>query len=86
MGRKEIPQRELRNRIGAVLREAEAGTDFTITVSGRPVARLGPLEGARTEVDRATIERILAIPIDSEALAADLDKAEAPVDDPWKGH
>jgi prevent-host-death family protein len=42
--RRTIPQRELRNNISAVLREAEAGTWFTITVRGRPVARLGPLE------------------------------------------
>ena len=37
-----IPQRELRNNISAVLREAQAGTQFVITVRGRPVARLGP--------------------------------------------
>lgn len=37
-----IPQKELRNNIGEVLRRAEAGERFTITVSGRPVAQLGP--------------------------------------------
>jgi prevent-host-death family protein len=37
-----IPQKELRNNIGEVLRRAEAGEELTITVSGRPVARLGP--------------------------------------------
>jgi prevent-host-death family protein len=37
-----IPQKELRNNVGEVLRRAEAGEEFTITVSGRPVARLGP--------------------------------------------
>lgn len=35
-----IPQRELRNSIGEATREAEAGTEFTITVRGRPVAKL----------------------------------------------
>ena len=39
-----IPQRELRNNVAEVLRRAEAGEDLTITVSGRPVAHLGPLE------------------------------------------
>lgn len=79
-----IPQRELRNNVAAVLREAEAGGTFTITVRGRPVARLGPAtEGQRTDVDRATIRRILSLPIDSETLQADLDAAEAPIDDPW---
>jgi prevent-host-death family protein len=37
-----IPQKELRNNVGEVLRRAEAGEEFTITVAGRPVARLGP--------------------------------------------
>lgn len=86
MPRRTIPQRDLRNDIASVLREAEAGTVFTVTVRGRPVAQLGPLEascGPRTDVDRATLRRILALPIDSEALAADLEAAEAPLDDPW---
>jgi prevent-host-death family protein len=84
MPRRTIPQRDLRNDIAAVLREAEAGTMFTVTVRGRPVAQLGPMQsGPRTDVDRATLHRILALPIDSEALAADLDAAEAPLDDPW---
>ena len=37
-----IPQKELRNSVGDVLRRAEAGERFTITVAGRPVAELGP--------------------------------------------
>jgi len=37
-----IPQKELRNNISEVLRRAEAGEEFTITVSGRPAAHLGP--------------------------------------------
>lgn len=36
-----IPQKELRNNVAEVLRRAEAGEEFTITVSGRPVAQLG---------------------------------------------
>lgn len=86
MARRTIPQRELRNNIAAVLREAERGTVFTVTVRGRPVAQLGPVTtavGPRTDVGRSTIRRILAMPIDSAALAADLDGAEAPLDDPW---
>lgn len=84
MADRTIPQRELRNNIAAVLRAAEAGETFTITVRGRPVARLVPPRAGepRTDVDRATIERILALPIDDE-LAADLHAAEAPVGDPW---
>lgn len=37
-----IPQKELRNNVGEVLRRAEAGEELTVTVAGRPVARLGP--------------------------------------------
>ena len=79
-----IPQRELRNNVGDVLRAAEAGETFTITVRGRPVARLGPMSGdePRVDVDRATIRRLLAEPVDAE-LADDLDAVEEPLDDPW---
>lgn len=80
-----IPQRELRNNIGAVLRAAQAGETFTVTVRGRPVARVVPPGDPgrpRTDVDRETIRRILALPID-DALARELDEAEEPVDEPW---
>ena len=39
-----IPQKELRNDVADVLRRAEAGEEFTITVAGRPVAQLGPAQ------------------------------------------
>lgn len=85
MADRTIPQRELRNNIAAVLRAAEAGETFTVTVRGRPVARLVPPGEAgapRTDVDRTTLRRILADPLD-DALAEDLDAAEATLDDPW---
>lgn len=53
-----IPQGKLRNEIGAVLRRAEQGERFTVTVAGRPVAELGPLPGARA---LAAPERLAAI-------------------------
>jgi prevent-host-death family protein len=85
MADRTIPQRELRNNITEVLRAAEAGETFTVTVRGRPVARLippGDVEKPRTDVDRATLRRILAGPLD-DSLEADLEAAEAPIDDPW---
>jgi prevent-host-death family protein len=86
MAHRTIAQRDLRNDVTRVLREAQAGTTFTITVRGQPVAHLGPVTSApspRVDVDRDTIRAILAAPVDSEAWSADLD-AEAPVDDPWR--
>jgi prevent-host-death family protein len=85
-----IPQRELRNNVAEVLRRAEAGTEFTITVRGRPVARLSPVDRPherRLEVDSKTFAAILAsTPVD-DALATDIAKARAeeePVGDPWR--
>jgi len=86
MAEKIIPQRELRNNAGGVLRAAEAGETFTVTVRGRPVARLVPFAEAGllpcTDVDRDTVRRILELPIDDE-LERDLSEVEAPVTDPW---
>ena len=53
-----------------------------MTVRGRAVARVVPLGDAdqrRVDVDRATIRRILSLPVD-EGFASDVDAAEAPVD------
>lgn len=84
-----IPQRELRNNIGEVLRQAEAGTEFTITVRGRPVARLGPVGQPlvrRADVDAGAVLRLLAeTPVD-DGFSADLAALrgeEEPVGDPW---
>lgn len=91
MAERTIPQRELRNQIGRILREAESGTVFTVTVRGRPVARLGPPErhpAPRVDVDRETLRGILAATPVDEGLADEIDAlraAEAPVGDPWAG-
>jgi prevent-host-death family protein len=89
MRHRTIPQRELRNDVAAILREAEAGTEFTVTVRGRAVAKLGPVNDfpePREDVDRETLLKILReTPVD-EAWAADLAEmraAEQPIDDPW---
>jgi prevent-host-death family protein len=77
---KVIPQRQLRNEIGRVLREAQEGQEFTITVRGEPVAHLGPRPvERRLNVDAKSVAAILATPIDTEDFEAELDAAEAPV-------
>lgn len=68
---KVIPQRELRNNVSRVLREVEQGERMRITVDGRPVADLIPIEEQRSIlVPRSRMERIL------ESASLDADFAE----------
>jgi prevent-host-death family protein len=76
-----IPQKELRNHIGEVLRRAEAGEQFTITVSGRPVAALGPVR-ARQWVPSAQLAGLWATPPDP-TLNKDLELLGGQLTDPW---
>jgi prevent-host-death family protein len=41
-----VGARELRTNLAAVLRQAAAGERVVVTVDGRPVAQLGPVEAA----------------------------------------
>jgi prevent-host-death family protein len=73
--RREIPQRELRNNISAVLREVEAGDAVRVTVRGRPVAELVPLVAGRDHLSPAEVRRIvLEAPLD-EGFSADIESA-----------
>lgn len=56
---REVPQRELRNDVGRVLREVAAGARLRVTVRGRPVADLVPVDTSRQFVPRAEVEAIL---------------------------
>jgi prevent-host-death family protein len=76
-----IPQKELRNHVGDVLRRAEAGEQFTITVSGRPVAQLGPIR-TRQWVPSAQLADLWATPPDP-TLDKDLKALEGELIDPW---
>lgn len=60
-----IPQKELRNNVGEILRRAEAGEEFEITVSGRPVATLGPAR-KRQWVSASELNKVLATPTDPD--------------------
>ena len=82
-----IPQRELRNNVSEVLRRAEAGERFTITVAGRPVAELGPPAAERRGATFEELREILAKnPVDPE-WAEDLrqmrEEDRADSRDPW---
>jgi len=76
-----IPQKELRNNVGQVLRRAEAGEQITITVSGRPVAVLGPAQ-TRQWVDTGDLRELWRLPPDA-TLAQELRAFGAGLRDPW---
>lgn len=76
-----IPQKELRNNVSDVLRRAEAGEEFTITVAGRPVAQLGP-HVKRRWVSGPALAAVFRTPA-PETLSADLERFPAELVDPF---
>ena len=76
-----IPQKELRNNVAEVLRRAEAGEEFTITVAGRPVAELGPAR-RRQWVSGADLAKVWRTPA-PQGLGEDLEQFPAEVADPF---
>jgi prevent-host-death family protein len=82
-----IPQRELRNNVSEILRRAEQGERFTITVSGRPVAELGPPASEGRGVTVPELWRLLAEnPADpdwAEDLRRMRDEDRENARDPW---
>ena len=76
-----IPQKELRNNVGEVLRRAEAGEEFTVTVAGRPVARLGPA-ARRQWVAGAVLQQVWNGPA-PQTLAEDLETFPGALADPF---
>ncbi len=76
-----IPQKELRNHVGEVLRRAEAGEHITITVSGRPVAELGPVR-VRQWVPSSQLADLWSTPPDP-TLDGELAGFSGEVTDPW---
>lgn len=82
-----IAQRELRNQVSAILKRAEQGEHFTVTVDGRPVAELRPLSAASTPAAPDRLAVVLSeTPVDAEWTAElrELRDADAAVaHDPW---
>jgi prevent-host-death family protein len=76
-----IPQKELRNSVGEVLRRAEAGEEITITVAGRPVAQLGPA-GRRRWVSGPALRAVWHTPAPL-TLATDIDRFPGSLSDPF---
>lgn len=78
-----IAQRTLRNQSSAVLRRAEAGERFVITVNDRPVAVIGPYE-QRQWVSAARVRQILKTPTDETVLQNLREIDFEDQTDPWK--
>lgn len=76
-----IPQKELRNNVGEVLRRAQAGEEITITVAGRPVAQLGPATQRRW-VSGPALQAVWRGPA-PKTLGADLERFPALMADPF---
>jgi prevent-host-death family protein len=76
-----IAQKELRNNVADVLRRAEAGEEFTITVAGRPVAQLGPAR-RRQWVSGPELGKVWDTPA-PETLAKDLEQLPGDLVDPF---
>jgi prevent-host-death family protein len=77
-----IPQKELRNNVADVLRRAEAGEEFTITVAGRPVAQLGPAQRKRW-VSGADLARVWETPAPQTG-GEDLERLPGGLVDPFE--
>lgn len=73
--------RELRQAASDLVRRVEAGEEFTITVAGRPSARLVGATARRWQRFEA-IEGLFSGPSDT-AWAADRDRIDDSVRDPW---
>ena len=76
-----VQQKELRNNVAHVLRQAEAGEEFTITVAGRPVARLGPV-AKRHWVSGPALRGVFQTPA-PQTLHDDLERFPASLADPF---
>ncbi len=67
--------------MGEVLRRAEGGEEFTITVAGRPVAKLGPAT-KRQWVPAPALDAIFETP-SPQSLAKDLERFPVGLMDPF---
>ena len=72
--------RELRGTVAAMVRRAEGGERIVVTVGGRPVAQLGPLDpGGDEPTVGDLVARGLLVP------ARRGDRPEPDVEVPWAG-
>ncbi len=75
-----IPLEELIDDIDEILRRAEGGEEFTITVSDQPVAKLGPAR--KYWVDGSVLEELAKFPVDPNYMR-DIEDFDIELRDPW---
>jgi prevent-host-death family protein len=76
-----IALEELIRDIDEILRRAEDGEEFTITVSGQPVAQLRP---ARKQwVDSSVLEELVKLPVDPN-FVRDIENFGFELRNPWE--
>jgi prevent-host-death family protein len=69
----EVASRELRNNMAVLLRRVQAGEEVTVTVSGKPVAQLIPLQQTRRRwLPRSELARRLRVAQADPGLRDDL--------------
>ncbi|MEE6286121.1 type II toxin-antitoxin system Phd/YefM family antitoxin [Georgenia sunbinii] len=78
----EIGLRELRQDASEVVRRAESGSQFVVTVAGRAAASLGPV-APRSWCTPAELDAIFAAPAWGTGVEA-RDYLEQSVRDPWQ--
>ncbi len=79
--RERLGIRELRTRLTSLVRRAGAGERIVITIGGRPVAQLGPVEAASPQV---TIDDLVARGLIEPARRSDRPAPDVLVDT-WTG-
>lgn len=85
-GMTDVASRELRNNTRALLARVEAGESITITVDGRPVATLEPIERRPRSMTRDEfIRRLIPAQADRALLAELREMLPETTDDlPWR--
>jgi prevent-host-death family protein len=77
----EVPARELRNDTAGLLRRVEVGEEITITVHGRAVARLVPVDPTRRPMPGPEFAAMLAKHQADPGLREELRELGADLDD-----
>jgi prevent-host-death family protein len=82
----EIALRELRNHTSEVLHRVEGGEELTVTVSGRPVARLVPLPRRPRFLPWQQVLAHQTDPGLADELRELLPDTTDDIEDPWSRH